>query len=288
MIITDVLSEFFDDSRYVILKEILKKTNPVITENVLNKRVPGQENYFGDYGYNSDGKKGKKQIVVCLLCDEEGDPVSVEVFHGNTQDQTTFSSQVKKAAERFGCRTVTFVGDRGMIKSTQIKELPEDFHYITAITKPQINKMIKEGVFQLNLFDSQLCEIKEGRIRYILRRNPVRQEELAATRQSKLDGIEEFVREKNTYLKEHPKASAEKAQRDVTAKIKKLKTEGWLTAEITGREIKLKPDMKTLEEEMALDGCYVIKTDLPEESADKKTVHDRYKDLTEVEPAFRT
>src|ERR1017187_9524804 len=34
--------------------------------------------------------------------------------------------------------------------------------------------------------------------------------------------------------------------------------------------------------------CYVIKTDLPETVASKQVVHVRYKDLTEVEMAFRT
>ncbi|MCP5002774.1 MAG: hypothetical protein GY941_02305 [Planctomycetes bacterium] len=37
-----------------------------------------------------------------------------------------------------------------------------------------------------------------------------------------------------------------------------------------------------------LDGCYVIKTDLPKEAVEKTVVHDRYKDLAEVERAFRT
>jgi hypothetical protein len=45
---------------------------------------------------------------------------------------------LKKASVRFGCERVTFVGDRGMIKSGQIEDLSrEGFHYITAITKPQ-------------------------------------------------------------------------------------------------------------------------------------------------------
>ena len=36
-----------------------------------------------------------------------------------------------------------------------------------------------------------------------------------------------------------------------------------------------------------LDGCYVMKSDLPAEVA-KETIHDRYKDLADVEWAFRT
>jgi hypothetical protein len=37
-----------------------------------------------------------------------------------------------------------------------------------------------------------------------------------------------------------------------------------------------------------LDGCYCLKTDLPEAQAAKELVHDRYKGLAEVEWAFRT
>ncbi len=37
-----------------------------------------------------------------------------------------------------------------------------------------------------------------------------------------------------------------------------------------------------------LDGCYVIKTDLPVSAVSRQEVHDRYKDLTQVEQAFRT
>ncbi len=154
-------------------------------------------NYFGEYGYNRDGKKGKKQIVIGLLCDEYGEAVSTEVFTGNTQDPQTFGPQVRKVAERFGCKDVTIVGDRGMIKTLQIEQLPEGFHYITAITKPQIEALVNKGILQLGLFEDKLCEIKE-------------------------DGM-----------------------------------------------LKLERDEEALNEEMCLDGCYVIKTDLKEEAADK-------------------
>ena len=40
--------------------------------------------------------------------------------------------------------------------------------------------------------------------------------------------------------------------------------------------------------ESKLDGCYAIKTDLTKNIASKETVHNRYKDLTLVEMAFRT
>ncbi|MFH0939870.1 MAG: transposase [Planctomycetota bacterium] len=135
--------------------------------------LEGQCNELGAFGYNRDGKKRKKQIVIGLLCNEKGKPLSVEVFEGNTTDTITFGSQVKKVAERFGGGEITLVGDRGMIRNKQVAELPEGFHYITAITKPQIESLLKQGVIQMSLFDEDLAEVETQQgIRYVLRCNP--------------------------------------------------------------------------------------------------------------------
>jgi hypothetical protein len=42
------------------------------------------------------------------------------------------------------------------------------------------------------------------------------------------------------------------------------------------------------QEASRLDACYVLKTDLPDSAASKEVVHARYKDLAQVEQAFRT
>jgi hypothetical protein len=78
------------------------------------------------------------------------------------------------------------------------------------------------------------------------------------------------------------------AERDIREKIEQLKVEDWVMVE--GREsmLELVIDETALKEAAKLDGCYVIKTDLSAAMASAKTVHDRYKDLAEVERAFRT
>jgi transposase len=264
------------------------KTKPqLFLYDVTSSYLEGERNYFGEYGYSRDGKKGKQQIVIGLLCDEYGDPVAVEVFSGNTQDTCTFGSQVRKVAEGLGCQEVTFVGDRGMIKSTQIENLPEGFHYITAITKPQIEKLIKRGLIQIGLFDERVCEVEEAGIRYILRRNPLRVGEMEKSRLSKRRALEKFVGEKNVYLSEHPRANVSTAVEKVKNKLKLLRQEKWLSVKAQDRQLSLEQDDAVLKEESFLDGCYVIKTDLRKEVADKQLIHDRYKDLAEVEKAFR-
>lgn len=257
--------------------------------DVTSSYLEGLHNELAAYGYNRDKKQGKLQIVIGLLCDESGEPVSTEVFEGNTTDPKTFGAQVKKAAERFGCERVTFVGDRGMIKSGQIDTLAEvGFHYITAITKAQITRLIKDGVLQLELFDETVCEVQNEGVRYVLRRNPRRVEEIAATRQGKRRSVQTLVERQTAYLGDHPRARIATAEKKVRQKISQLRIDSWLGVQVEKGNLRLVVNDAKLAEVSLLDGCYVIKTDLPQEAADTETVHGRYKDLAMVEWAFRT
>lgn len=258
--------------------------------DVTSSYLEGTCNELAAFGYNRDGKAGKRQVVIGLLCNAAGEPLSIEVFPGNTADTKTMASQIRKAADRFGGGEVTFVGDRGMIKGPQIQDLADEgFHYITAITKPQIESLVKKAVIQLELFEERLAEIttNEG-LRYVLRRNPVRASEMAAAREGKRQTIERLVARQNVYLTEHPRAQLAVAQRKVERAIERLRLSAWLSASATDRTLALVPSAAALAEESKLDGCYCLKTDLKAEAASKDVVHDRYKSLAQVEWAFRT
>ena len=54
--------------------------------DVTSSYLEGEHNALGEYGYNRDGKRGKLQIVIGLLADNEGEPLAVRVFAGNTAD----------------------------------------------------------------------------------------------------------------------------------------------------------------------------------------------------------
>ena len=258
--------------------------------DVTSSYLEGKSNQLSAFGYNRDGKKGKKQIVIGLLCNDEGVPLTIEVFKGNTQDPKTISNQIKKVTHRFGGKEVTFVGDRGMIKNKQIEEIKaEGFHYITAITKPQIKKLLSEKVLQMSLFDKELAEVEtdEG-LHYVLRRNPIRAEEIRKTREDKFARIEKEVKKQNIYLKTHLRAKEEVAVRKIKELSKKLKITEWIEIKITERLITVEREEDKLKEEEKLDGCFVLKTDLSKEDASKETIESRYKDLSKVEWAFRT
>jgi transposase len=237
-------------------------------------------------------------------------PVALEAFRGNTADPKTVGSQIAKLRQRFDARNITLVGDRGMLRGPQLSELSEaGLHYITAISKPQIETMLSSGTLQMELFDQPLGEVIAPSTvaspagaeraqpdehsapprmeRFILRRNPVRQAEIAAKRTAKREALEQSVRELNTWLAEHPRAKAGTALRKVEQRLKSLGLSHWMSAQSRERRLILSTDADALEEESKLDGCYVLRTDLSAAEASKETVHERYKSLGEVEQVFR-
>ena len=290
--------DWLHENQERIEKKLYRKrhgNNPVelFLYDVTSSYLEGEKNELAAFGYNRDGKRGKQQVVIGLLCDSSGTPLSIEVFAGNTQDTKTFGHQVAKVAARFGGAVVTFVGDRGMIKGPQIEQLQayndHEFHYITAITKPQIEKLLREDKIQISLFDQELGEVQlqEG-LRLVLRRNPLRADEMKRSRQRKYQALLEFIAEQNRYLLEHSRAKEAVAERKVNDKRKQLKMDAWTVVTSEMRTITVKKETDQLQEVEKLDGCYVLKTDLSADKASKEVVHDRYKDLALVEWAFRT
>ncbi len=258
--------------------------------DVTSSYLEGAYNALAAWGYNRDGKKGKKQVVVGLLADSLGEPVSIQVYRGNTNDLKTFGDQVDKIKKKLNCQGVTLVGDRGMIRADQKTAAQKaGFHFITALTKPQIQKMLDDKVFQMELFDEKVHEVldEEGR-RFVLRRNPVRQEELKKAREQKRQSVQAAIQKANTYLKEHPRAKVSTQQRYLTERLEHLKVENWLKLSVKKKRLVLTLDEPALQAATQLDGCYVVESDLKANQADAQTIHDRYKDLAYVERDFRT
>ena len=140
----------------------------------------------------------------------------------------------------------------------------------------------------MDLFDEKLCTLELDNVRYILRCNPERAKELASNREAKLARVKQLLKEKNVYLVEHSHATVEVARRKVVKTTKQLKIDKWVSVVSNGRAIELVIDEEVKKQAAQLDGCYVIKTDLSYKVATAETIHDRYKDLAQVERAFRT
>ena len=303
------VADFNEDSLYANLdwltehqqqieKKIFKhrykteKVKEIFLYDVTSSYLEETKNELARYGYNRDQKKGKMQIVVGLMLDSYGYPLTIQVFEGNTSDTKTVTAQLKKLKETFGIKRVIFVGDKGMVKSGKIDEIISEHYkwdYLTTITKAQINALINKGILQLSLFEDEIIEVEgENNERYILRKNKYRAEEISLNRDDRINKAIEFIQNQTKYLKEHPKAKTDVSMNRVNKKIAQLKLKNIITVSLNERVFSTNISQQEIEKQGELDGCYVVKTSVPKKEISAQIAHDRYKDLGLVEYAFRT
>jgi len=258
-------------------------------------------------------RKGTKQIVIGLLTDEDGHAISIHTYSGNTNDVQTFADQLDKLKNRFNLENITVVGDGGMIKSEDISKIKDmGYDYITSIGKPSIRKLIedKDSKIQMSLFDEELREVVENDVRYIVRQNPIRKDEIQATRESKIKRLEEFVDIKKDNYNTKYRAKKETLENSINKKISDMKLSKFISIKFSYKDgdvivksknkedetktkslaiIEIVTDEKAKNEIEKLDGCYVVTTSLIDTKKDtKEDIHKAYKTLIKVENAFKT
>jgi transposase len=241
------------------------------------------------YGYNRDGKRGHEQIVVGLLTNKEGCPVAVEVFKGNTSDQTTVLAQAKKLANDYGVKSVVFTGDRGMLTPKRIEEVTElGYKTLTALTHPQIRTLLEKDVIQLGLFDEKnLVEVHDPdspKIRYVLNKNPDNAERETRTRNALIAKTKEALEKLKDSKKKRTNQELSAAVGRALSKYHTGKFYMWTVVEgVLTFEVLL----DLVEAEQGLDGCYIIRTDVSAADMTTAEVRQSYKQLAQVEKAFR-
>ena len=245
------------------------------------------------FGHNREGRRGKRQIWG-LMTDEEGRPIAVEVFPGNTGDPSTVEAQVDKLKERFGLGRVVLAGDRGMLTQARIERLKAvgGIDWVSALRAPAIRRLAEQGSLQLSLFDEQdLAEIVSPDFpgeRLIVCRNPFLAENRARTRQELLEATEKRLQAL--------------ARRVASGRLKRKEKIGQALGRILARSrmgkhfrfhidegaFRFERDEANIREEAALDGLYVLRTSVPKERWEPEQVVRGYKSLSHAERAFRT
>jgi Transposase DDE domain len=246
-------------------------------------------------GYSRDGKKGKLQIEYGLLSDPEGRPVAIRVFPGNTADPTAFIEAVEVVRTKFGLGRLTLVGDRGMITSARIEALKElgGLSWITCLRAPAIAKLAAEdGPLQMSLFDQQdLAEISHPNYpgeRLIACRNPAQAAHRACTRDELLAATEALLAPIITAVSEGRLAGAEAIGIKVGKLLDRYKVAKHFNVAITNTSLTLTRRTERIATEAALDGIYVIRTNVPTTTLDAPATVTAYKNLAHLERDFRS
>ena len=245
-------------------------------------------------GYNRDGKRGKLQVNYGLLTDSRGVPVAISVFEGNTSDARTFMPQVTQLRERFGIDEMVLVGDRGMIAQTHIDALKAEagLQWITALKSGTLRTLASEGALQLGLFDERnLFEFAHADYpgeRLIACRNPQLAKKRGHARQALLEatvGQLEPIRQRVAAQRLKGK---ERIGLCVGKVLNRYKVGKHFDLVIGDTSFEYTINDARVAQEASLDGIYVIRTAVPPTRMNSDDVVRNYKNLSQVEQAFRS
>ncbi len=250
-------------------------------------------------GYSRDGRPGMLQVEFGLLTSASGEPVAIEVFAGNVADPTTVQGQVTKVRERFGLSDVVFVADRGMLTAAQLRQLQAlaGMQWITALRAPTIKQLVAAGHIQLSLFDTQnLAEVADPNHpgeRLIVCHNPLlaaerqrKREELLASTEKELAKVVAMVERGVAGGRAGLRGAAAIGER-VGRVVNKYEVAKHFTRVVTDNSFSYARNELSIAEEAALDGLYVLRTNVAQERLDAPAVVLAYKSLGQVERAFR-
>ena len=279
----------------------------------------GTQNDLAAYGYNRDGKRGKKQMCVGLLTSEDGFPLRITAFSGNTADSATVAQQILSLKKEFGAQEIVFVGDRGMHITYHLEHdaelADEEIHFITGLTHAQIQTLMARGTIQLSLFSKNLAEVAQDGKRYILSINPdLEMKELAwlDNRKERCDALIDNIRKSWAKRCAKNEENRQKIQ-DSSAKRthKKLKTEltdkdmdgyqrrveqvvkscgmaGYYAVQlIDNQSFQILFNTDEFNENRSLCGKYVVYSNVPAQEMTGAEIRAEYKKLQNVEHAFR-
>jgi transposase len=248
-------------------------------------------------GHNRDGKKGKLQIVIGLLCNAQGCPVSVHVFEGNTGDPKTLLPQIEKIRSHFGLKRVVLVGDRGMITEARLRQdvRPEaGLDWITALRAPSIRQLVDSGSLQLSLFDeTNLAETSDPAYpgeRLIVCKNPLLAADRARTRRELIEATEKHLDKivQATMRRARKLKGKDRIALRVGKVVNSAKVGKYFDLNITDDSFRYSRNEERISQDAALDGFYVIRTSVPEQDLSAQDTVRSYKSLAKVERAFRS
>lgn len=277
-----------------LAKAHLSKSDTIILYDITSSYLEGEyaNSELVEFGYSRDKKKGHPQVVIGLIRNKEGCPISSEIFKGNTSDSTTVDDQILKIKEKFGIKEAVFIGDRGMITRQRLEDVgPEDIHYyvqtISALT-PCPDPLLRSGAPAAAFSETQSVvefpDKNDETIRYGISLNPhwrVQDREL---------------REKLIHLTAEALDVVKKRVRPVTDEVVGIRVGKVINKYKVGKNFnivikdeKLNWSLKTdmIEEDEKMDGIYILFTDVPQKRMPIDEVLQTYRKLSGVEQVFR-
>ncbi|ALO68228.1 transposase [Arthrobacter alpinus] len=256
--------------------------------------VTGTHNPLAAFGYSRDKKRGVEQIEYGMLANRAGVPIAVRVFPGNTADPTAFIAIAAEIQDLAGVQDMVMVGDRGMITSARIEALKDTtLGWVSALRNTAIQELAADqGPLQMSLFDQQnLAEISHPDYpgeRLIACYNPPLARMRKHKRAELLDATEERLKTIQKAVTAGRLKDAGKTGLRVGKTLGKNNMAKHFTLTITNTSFTWVRDPDSIATEAELDGIYVIRTNVTEDSMDAAEAVRVYKSLANVEKIFKS
>ena len=230
----------------------------------------------GSLGHSKDHRPDLHQMIVGVILNEKGDPISCELWPGNTADVSSLIPVVDRMRVRFGVGSFCIVADRGMISEDTIKKLEKrNISYILGV-RMRKQKVVHQQVLtrpgrfeQVRLEgdddDHDPLKVKEvwaNDLRYIVCKNERQARKDEATRNAILESLEEKLQ----------------------SGAKKLIGNKGFRKYLSVKRNAVTIDKKKIEEEKRFDGKWVLTTNT---NLTASEVALQYKELWRVENVFR-
>jgi transposase len=300
----DYLEEWKEDLErelYLRVRDLFHLRVDVVFYDVTSSYFEGAgARGLGKRGYSRDGHPEDKQVVIGLvLC--HGLPIAHHVFEGNRADITTVKEVAKDLKERFQIGRFVFVGDRGMVSEE------EGIDYVVALRRRECLETAKalemevdetweevgcvkakELVTEADTFvnDEWGLASREGR-RLVLCYNQERAEQERQKRRDKMDKVrpqlEALAALVNSGKLKNPRTVTERATRILSHR----NGSRYFTWSFQDGRFEFSEDRKNLAYEENLDGKFVLLCRTKSYWLSTSQVVETYKDLWEIEWAFR-
>jgi transposase len=278
--------------------ELFGASFDVLLYDLTSSYVEGaaQRNPLMRRGYSRDHRPDCKQVMIALIVNEEGFPLSYETFDGNRADVTTVETVLRMVERKYGKARRVWVFDRGLASEENLAAVRQrGGQYLVGTPRSKLKQFERQLLEPdwhkvLPEVEVKLVSTPDGEETYILCRTQARREKEKAIRSRLCSQIEKALRSLETRVARGRLKDLHKIERCVgRLQARHGQVADLYQMEVSKQNETVRFEWKLIEEHRAWrearEGAYLLRTILKEEPAGQ--LWSKYIQLTEAEAAFR-
>jgi transposase len=247
-------------------------------------------------GYSRDHRPDCKQVVIALIVNEEGFPLSYETFDGNRADVTTLETVLRMVERKYGQARRVWVFDRGIVSEENLAALRRrQGRYLVGTPRAKLKQfereLLEDGWRQVRPeVEVKLVATPDGKETYILCRSTARKGKEQAIRSRFSARIEKALDALTKRVAEGKIKDRHKIERRLgRIQARHPQVADLYQMEVVEQEDRPRVQWKRLDGrqswQQAREGAYLLRTNLPD--TDPEQLWQSYIQLTEAEATFR-